>query len=71
MHKRGFALKKPVPSPNVTVLIERDLIDDALDMDSSRDPAQWIRGRIKNIGNRGVEPCRLKLLNVEGPNLPD
>jgi hypothetical protein len=33
--------------------------------------ARWIRGRIKNVGDRGVERCRVKLLDVEGRNVPD
>jgi len=57
--------------PEIEFHVGRDLLDDWLDLDSGRDHAKWIRGRIKNIGDRGVERCRLKLLNVEGPNLPE
>lgn len=46
-----------------------DLIDVAPDFDAPVD-ARWIRGRIKNIGDRGVDQCRLKLLKVEGQNVP-
>jgi hypothetical protein len=67
--RRISELQKPVPSPNVTVRVGRDLIDDAWDFDAHI-PAQWIRGSIKNIGDRGVERCRLKLLDVEGQNIP-
>jgi hypothetical protein len=69
--RRISDLQKPVPSPNVAISVSRDLLDDGLDMDSERDHAQWIRGSIKNSGDRGVEGCRLKLLKVDGPNLPE
>jgi hypothetical protein len=55
--------------PEIDLHIGRDLIDDAGDFDA-RDHAQWVRGKIKNIDDRGVERCRLKLLNVEGQNIP-
>jgi len=67
--RRISELQKPVPSPNVTVHVGRDLLDVAADFDGLI-PAKWVRGRIQNIGDRGVERCRLKLLNVEGETLP-
>jgi hypothetical protein len=60
--RRISELQKPVPSPKVTVRVEHDLIDLA------NDPL-WIRGEIKNEGDRGAEGCRLKLLRVEGQNI--
>jgi hypothetical protein len=42
--------------------------DDLIDRTSFKDK-QWIRGKIKNIGDRGMERCRLKLLRVEGQNI--
>ena len=50
--------------PKIDVYVEDDLIDRASFKDT-----QWIRGKIKNIGDRGVERCRLKLLRVEGENI--
>lgn len=67
--KRISELQKPVPSPNVTVYVGRDLFDVGLDFDAPF-PAQWVRGRIKNISDRAVKRCRLKLLKLEGENLP-
>ena len=68
--RRISDLQKPVPSPNVTISVSRDLLDEGHDMDSRETPAKWIRGKITNVGDRGVENCRLKILNVEGPNIP-
>ena len=50
--------------PKIDVYVGDDLIDRA-----SFEDAQWIRGKIKNVGDRGVERCRLKLLRVEGQNI--
>jgi len=55
--------------PEIDLHVGRDLRDVADDFDAVI-PAQWVRGRIKNIGDRGVKRCRLKLLNIEGQNLP-
>jgi hypothetical protein len=41
--------------PKIDIYVGDDLIDRAYNM-------QWIRGKIKNVGDRGVERCRLKLL---------
>jgi hypothetical protein len=60
--RRISELQNAAPSPNVTVRIGHDLID------SANDP-HWIRGRIKNEGNRGAEGCRVKLLSVQGQNI--
>ena len=55
--------------PEIEFYVGRDLLDKGHEMNSP-DPAQWIRGKIKNIGDRGVERCRLKILKVEGSNIP-
>jgi hypothetical protein len=60
--KRILELQKPVRSPNVRIQVDKDLID------SRRDP-HWIRGEIKNCGDRAAEGCRLKVLSVEGQNV--
>jgi hypothetical protein len=60
--RRISELQRPVPSPKVTVRVEHNLID------SANDP-HWIRGEIKNEGDRAAEGCRLKLLRVEGQNI--
>ena len=49
--------------------VERDLIDIANDFDAPG-IAHWVRGQDWNTGDRGVERCRLKLLNVESQNVP-
>jgi hypothetical protein len=67
--RRISELQKPVPSPDVIVHVGRDLL--AFGHDFDVDSAAWrVRGRIKNIGDRAVKHCRLKLLKVEGQNLP-
>jgi hypothetical protein len=55
--------------PEIELYVGDDLIDEANDLDGAFS-AKWVRGRIKNIGDRGVERCRLKLLAVEGQKLP-
>jgi hypothetical protein len=65
--RRISGLQKPVP--NVTVYVGCDLFDIAADFDAGF-PAKWVRGRIKNGGDRGMKCCSLKLLDVEGQNLP-
>jgi hypothetical protein len=50
--------------PKIDVYVGDDLIDRTSFKDT-----QWIRGKIKNIGDRGVERCRLKSLRVEGQNI--
>jgi hypothetical protein len=62
-------IQKAVHRPKVAVHIGMDLIDIAHDFDAA-EFAQWIRGTITNIGDRGAERCRLKLLKVEGENVP-
>jgi hypothetical protein len=60
-------------SPRVNVHIGHDLVDIWKDFDAPPGApldTRWIRGRITNNGNRGVESYRLKLLTIEGPNLP-
>ncbi len=42
--------------------MNKDLID-------TRGDPHWIRGEIKNAGNRAAEGCRLKVLTVEGQNV--
>jgi hypothetical protein len=54
--------------PEIDVYVGNDLIDIAHDFDAPVD-ARWVRGRITNIGDRGVERCRLKLLRVGGQNI--
>jgi hypothetical protein len=52
--------------PEIDVYVGDDLID------RTSFPNQlWLRGKIKNIGDRGVERCRLKLLKVEGKDVPE
>jgi hypothetical protein len=60
--RRLTELQERAPSPDVTIRVARDIID------SSADP-HWIRGEIKNEGDRGAEGCRVKLLRVEGENI--
>jgi hypothetical protein len=53
-------------APRIDVYVGDDLID------RTSFPNQlWLRGKIKNIGDRGVERCRLKLLKVEGKDVPE
>ncbi len=62
-------IQKLVHFAKTDLYVGHDLIDVASDFDAAVD-ARWIRGRIKNIGDRGMEQCRLKLLKVEGQNVP-
>jgi hypothetical protein len=55
--------------PEINLHVGQDLIDVAADFDAPTN-ARWVRGRITNTGDRGVERCRLKLLRVEGHNVP-
>jgi len=55
--------------PEIHLHVGQDLLDIANDFDSDV-IAHWVRGRITNTGDRGVERCRVKLLKVEGPELP-
>jgi hypothetical protein len=57
--------------PEIEFYVGNDLLDVGHDMKSSEIAARWIRGKVTNVGNRGVENCRLKILKVEGPNIPD
>ena len=66
--RRISELQKRLELPNVTLHVGRDLIDTADDFDSDV-PAHWVRGGIRNTGDRGIEGCRVKLLKVEGQNL--
>jgi hypothetical protein len=50
--------------PEIDVYVGDDLIDR-----TSFPNLLWVRGKIKNIGDRGVERCRLKLLAVQGHNI--
>jgi len=50
--------------PEIDVYVGDDLIDR-----TSFANLLWVRGKIKNIGDRGVEGCRLKLLGVQGHNI--
>jgi hypothetical protein len=50
--------------PEIDVYVGDDLIDR-----TSFPNLLWVRGKIKNIGDRGVERCRLKLLEVQGHNV--
>jgi hypothetical protein len=68
--KRVAELQKRLELPNVSLRIGHGLMDGANDFDMPV-PATWVRGSIKNTGNRGIEGCRVKLLKVEGQNLPD
>jgi hypothetical protein len=66
--RRISELQKRLELPNVKLHVGRDLIDGADDFDGPF-PATWVRGRITNTGDRGIEGCRVKLLKVEGQNL--
>jgi hypothetical protein len=61
-------LRKRLDLPSVMPYVGRDLIDTADDFDGAF-PATWVRGSIRNAGDRGIEGCRVKLLKVEGQNL--
>src|SRR6266496_932777 len=66
--RRISELQKRLELPNVTLHVGHDLIDQANDFDRPV-PATWVRGRIRNTGDRGIQGCRVKLLKVEGQNL--
>ena len=66
--RRISELQKRLESPNLELHVGGDLIDDAPDFDGPV-PAVWVRGSIRNIGDRGIEGCRVRLLKVEGQNL--
>src|SRR5213595_1441837 len=55
--------------PKIELRIEPGLVDFGPDFDAPID-ARWIRGSITNIGDGGLQRCRLKLLRIKGPNLP-
>jgi len=63
-------IKDLLHSPKIALTADNDLFDHGSDMDSE-ELAYWIRGRITNVGDRGVEKCRLKLLDVQGPQVPE
>jgi hypothetical protein len=63
-------IQKMVHRPKIAVHVGRDLMDIANDFDAPV-IAHWVRGRIRNTGDRGIERCRVKLLKVEGQNLSD
>ena len=63
-------IKALLHRPEIELYVGSDLLDEGHDMDSDKIPARWIRGKITNTGDRGVENCRLKILKVEGPNIP-
>jgi hypothetical protein len=67
--KRISELQKRVSFPDVALHAGRDLLEVAEDFDA-RAPACWVRGTIKNIGERAVKGCCLKLLKLQGQNLP-
>jgi hypothetical protein len=46
----------------IAVTVDNELIDVA-------HGKRWLRGKIKNIGDRAVKRCRVKLLGVEGNNI--
>jgi hypothetical protein len=48
--------------------IDVDVGDDLIDRTSFAN-LLWIRGKIKNVGDRGAERCRLKILGVQGHNV--
>jgi len=56
--------------PKIELRVEPGLVDFGPDFDAPIDDARWIRGSITNIGDRGLQRCRLKLLRIKGPNLP-
>jgi hypothetical protein len=66
-------IKGLLHSPKIELRVGDDLLDEGPDMVANldADPAWWIRGQITNVGDRGVEKCRLRLLNVQGPQLPE
>jgi hypothetical protein len=57
--------------PEIEFYVGNDLLDVGHDMKSTEIAARWIRGKVTNVGDRGVKNCRLKILNVEGPNVPE
>jgi hypothetical protein len=66
-------IKGLLHSPKIELRVGDDLLDEGADMIANLDavPAWWIRGQITNVGDRGVEKCRLRLLDVHGPQLPE
>jgi hypothetical protein len=64
-------IKGLIHRPEIELSATSNLLDQGPDLTPESDWAWWIRGKLTNVGDRGVEKCRMRLLNVQGPQLPE